>query len=86
MGADEGWGWAAGSLPSTFSIGDGPDSEDIGCGSLSAGCLAGMGVCSVATSDSDSALEGAGGLRLSLYPISPRLVGNGPASVRAVDP
>lgn len=38
------------------------------------------------TSESDSAFEGTGGLRLSRYPISPRFAGKGSACGRVVDP
>ena len=84
MGRGEGSDWLTGWLPPASTIGSGPGSEDIGGGSLSAGCLAGMDVDGVVTSDSGSSLEGTGGLRLSLYPISPRLVGNGSAGGRVV--
>jgi len=86
-GRDEGRDPAAGWLPFTLAIGDGPGSEEADGGSLSAGCLAGRDVWRAVSSDSGSTLvEDAGGLRLSLYPISPRLVGNGSACGRAVDP
>ena len=87
VGRDEGWDSAAGWLPPTLTIGDGADSEDSSGCSLSAGCLAGMDAEGVVTSDSCSSLEEtARELRLSLYPISPRLVGNGSACGRGVDP
>ena len=76
---DEDWDSAGDWLPLGLAIGPGAGSETAGRGSLSAGCLAGMGVWWAVTSDSDSTLEDAGGLRLSLYPSSPRLVGNGSA-------
>ena len=85
-GRVEDWDSAAGWLPFTLVVGDGPCSEDAGGGPLSAGCLAGRDVRWAATSVSGSALEDAGGLGLSLYPISPCLLGNGSACGRAVDP
>ena len=53
--------------------------------SLSAGCLAGMGSSRAVTSASGSGLEVDGGLRLSLYPSSPRLVGGEPGCGWTVD-
>jgi len=81
---DEGWDLATDWLPFVLAIENGPGSEDACPGSLSAGCLAGTDVRWAVTSDSGSASEDTGGLRLSLYPISPRLVGNGSACGRAV--
>ena len=78
MAPDEGWDSAADWLPLVLLIETGSCSETAGCGSLSAGCLAGIDVWRAVRSESDSSLEGAGGLRLSVYPNSPRLVGNGP--------
>ena len=83
---DEDWDSAGGWLPFALAIGAGSDSEAAGSGSLSAGCLAGMDASWAVTSDSDPALGETGGLRLSLYPISPRLVGNGSACGRTVEP
>ena len=79
MGRDEDWDWAADWLPSALAIGDGPCSGVAGGESLSAGCLSGSEEWREATSDSGSGMKDTGGLRLSLYPISPRLVGNGSA-------
>jgi hypothetical protein len=73
MGLDEGWDW----LP---VIEDGSGWEAAaGRGSLSAGWRAGTDAWWAVMSDSGCGLGGSGRLRLSLYPISPRLVGNGSA-------
>ena len=85
-GADEDGGSTADWLPLPSVIETGSGSGDAGRGSLSAGCLAGMDVWRAVTSDSGTAVGDAGGLRLSLYPISPRLVGNGSACGRTVEP
>jgi len=44
MGLCEGWGRAVDWLSFALAIAGGPCSEDAGCGSLSAGCLAGINV------------------------------------------
>lgn len=74
-------------FPPAFGIGVVPGSEGGGGGrSLSAGCLAGRGgMGGLDKSISVSTSSGKGKLRLSLYPISPRFVGNGPACGLAID-
>jgi len=73
-GSDSGVGWS----PFSLVIGEGSDWDVAGCGSLSAGWRTGVASWAV-TSDSGSGLRDTGRLRLALYPISPRLVGNGSA-------
>ena len=77
MGLDD--GRVADWSPSSLVIGDGPGWEAADCGSLSAGWRSGRDERWAVVSDSGSGLEGNGRLRLSLYPISPLLVGNGSA-------
>ena len=74
---DGDWDSAGDWLPFVLMIGAGSGSEAAGRVSLSAGCLVGMDLWRAVTFESDSPWEETGGLRLSLYPSSPRLVGNG---------
>ena len=81
MGVGEGWDSGVGWSPFSLVIGEGSGREVAGCGSLSAGWRAGMDASRAVKSDSGWGLKDTGRLRLSLYPISPRLVGNGSAWV-----
>jgi len=77
MGAGEGWGadWSTFSL----AIGEASGWGVVGCNSVSAGWRAGIDESRAVVAESGSGLEDNGRMRLSLYPISPRLVGNGSA-------
>ena len=79
MGADKGGASGAAWSPFSLVVGEGSGWEDAGCGSLSAGWRAGTDPSWAVVSDSGSGMKDSGRLRLSLNPISPRLVGNGSA-------